>query len=483
MSYSNNRIIAPVSIRDVQRALGVSVQDLGTLCKHANINKWARYKPVRSTSKIVRPITFNERKAVNFGLDVPWCANYRITTGGQIYIDMLNGIAYAIAYNEGDFDFGWPYLTPRGGNNNEPYRLTDFVRNPNETTPNANGDPTPVNLQGYNHTAKIPFTSFVNGQGITEREDISYGPYYEINRTIANQIIVTFFNSVGDDLHLQDFINIASPDASGRAWRPVLQIFRDWYAAGGDPWYERSNIDNVNDFQVAGDVITSDDGATFSVVFNVGNLHLNEYYHLCIGIGLVNTTFSSWGSGDNLFIAPYTDEQVDSGFTPFYALFKVVEYNARTFEVLAMQYFNAGTVRWVDAGGTAPTFEIGQNASGAIGLTLTVTKLPTQKVDFVAQNGSAQTTGAVPMVIQAREMIPGEQGETTFYLTPSVGPTTWASAQYIPVPEGQTSETVTLYATLNVSNIPVGGYGEYHLYASTDGGEFVNIGYFSIHKV
>ena len=43
--------------------------------------------------------------------------------------------------------------------------------------------------------------------------------------------------------------------------------------------------------------------------------------------------------------------------------------------------------------------------------------------------------------------------------------------------------SVTLYATVNVSNIPVGGYGEYHLYASTDGSEFVNIGYFSIHKV
>ena len=94
MSYNNNRITAPVSIRDVQRALGVSVQDLGTLCKHENINKWARYKPVRSLSKIVRPVTFAERKAVNFGLDVPWCASYRITTGGQIYIDMLNGIAY-----------------------------------------------------------------------------------------------------------------------------------------------------------------------------------------------------------------------------------------------------------------------------------------------------------------------------------------------------------------------------------------------------
>ena len=41
-------ITAPVSMNDIQRALGVASTDLGTLCSHANINKWAKYKPVRT---------------------------------------------------------------------------------------------------------------------------------------------------------------------------------------------------------------------------------------------------------------------------------------------------------------------------------------------------------------------------------------------------------------------------------------------------
>ena len=48
MAYdsSNGVISAPVSIYDVQRSLGVSSSDLGTLCQSANINKWSKMKPV-----------------------------------------------------------------------------------------------------------------------------------------------------------------------------------------------------------------------------------------------------------------------------------------------------------------------------------------------------------------------------------------------------------------------------------------------------
>lgn len=46
MAYNNGKITAPVSIRDVQQALGVSSTDLKTLCISPNINPWARYKPI-----------------------------------------------------------------------------------------------------------------------------------------------------------------------------------------------------------------------------------------------------------------------------------------------------------------------------------------------------------------------------------------------------------------------------------------------------
>ena len=49
MSYSSGLIQAPVksdtASGDIQLALGVSTGDLGTLCTHANINKFAKYKP------------------------------------------------------------------------------------------------------------------------------------------------------------------------------------------------------------------------------------------------------------------------------------------------------------------------------------------------------------------------------------------------------------------------------------------------------
>ena len=46
MAYANGIISAPVSIYDIQRAIGVSSKYLGTLCKSNNINMWAKWKPV-----------------------------------------------------------------------------------------------------------------------------------------------------------------------------------------------------------------------------------------------------------------------------------------------------------------------------------------------------------------------------------------------------------------------------------------------------
>ena len=54
MPYNNNErmIVAPVSIRDVQIATGCGDNDLGTLITNANINMWARFKPVRYPSVV-----------------------------------------------------------------------------------------------------------------------------------------------------------------------------------------------------------------------------------------------------------------------------------------------------------------------------------------------------------------------------------------------------------------------------------------------
>lgn len=109
MAYNNGIITAPVSIYDVQRALGVSANDLGTLCKHANINKWARYKPVIYQGF---PIRFQSGTPADFaaktGLNLP---------------TMIAKPSEVAAY----VDVEITYEKPTGGLSS-PYRLTDFVR-------------------------------------------------------------------------------------------------------------------------------------------------------------------------------------------------------------------------------------------------------------------------------------------------------------------------------------------------------------------
>jgi len=46
MSYDSGKIYKPVSIADVQKAIGVTATDLATLCKSSNINQYSKYKPV-----------------------------------------------------------------------------------------------------------------------------------------------------------------------------------------------------------------------------------------------------------------------------------------------------------------------------------------------------------------------------------------------------------------------------------------------------
>lgn len=46
MSYNNGKVSAPVSIYDVQQALGVAYNDLKTLCMSDRVNMWSKIKPV-----------------------------------------------------------------------------------------------------------------------------------------------------------------------------------------------------------------------------------------------------------------------------------------------------------------------------------------------------------------------------------------------------------------------------------------------------
>ena len=487
MAYTNNIISAPVSIYDVQQALGKSSSDLGTLCVADNINMWARYKPQRAAGPalLIHGTSVSgtrSRKAGNFGLQIPFCVN-----------DVMNGLVYNLVYQEGYDADGWQYLQPRGdrtaqGGVKEFYRLSDFARIPTDDT-----DPyySNQNLGGYNHAALIPFSSFVETAGITEHGS-GQNKYFEINTQVISALVFTFRNSAGYDLHLQDFIDVAAPDASGRAWRPVVQVFNGYKPAGGTDWW----LKQQPDYQVGGVAITTAVDGSWSVSVDLTDANftpfigVNEYFHLCLGVGMVNSDFSSWkDNNQSLFLLPYTQDQYTDYNLPFYYKFKLVSYQSRSIVITQLQFFDSAHVSWQIATQSGSSFTINNLATDYIRLTFTITKLPSQSLEFIGQYGTVSSQSNSPLKIQAREMIAGVSGETIRYLEPKTS--TWYQPSTNPVVgTGQTSETATLYATVEISvaNIPIGGSAEYHLCAFTgameNGNEkYDNIGYFRINKV
>ena len=67
--YDDGLIYDNVDVRDVQKALGTSKRDWGELCSHNNINKWAKYKPIRSQKR--EQLTYTDFLNDKFGLVIP----------------------------------------------------------------------------------------------------------------------------------------------------------------------------------------------------------------------------------------------------------------------------------------------------------------------------------------------------------------------------------------------------------------------------
>ena len=70
MSYNSNTIYTTstygISIGDIKSFFGSSRNDIGALITNVEINKWAKYKPVRHPS--YKPLTESQRAKVSFGI-------------------------------------------------------------------------------------------------------------------------------------------------------------------------------------------------------------------------------------------------------------------------------------------------------------------------------------------------------------------------------------------------------------------------------
>lgn len=112
MSIVNGTIVAPISISDVKKTLGVSDSDVYKLCRSEKINMWSRYKPVRITDTL-----FPDRNSL-------WYRGSNNDCGIKPTRATSTDVIPAL-YNEGWAD--WSYSRPTGGMGS-PLRLADFEK-------------------------------------------------------------------------------------------------------------------------------------------------------------------------------------------------------------------------------------------------------------------------------------------------------------------------------------------------------------------
>lgn len=102
-----------ISIEDIRAVLGSSSCDIGTLVVNGSINKWAKYKPVRSSNPGI--LTVSDRKAAQQGFSTEVADATGVpTTSGSFFYKLLAG------------SLPWEYVKPRGYSSNEWFRFLDF---------------------------------------------------------------------------------------------------------------------------------------------------------------------------------------------------------------------------------------------------------------------------------------------------------------------------------------------------------------------
>lgn len=185
MSYANNKITAPVSIYDVQRALGVSLTDLGALCQSANINIWSRHKPCEFDSlwEYVLPdiglspapqhssVVMADQSKVSYGTVATWGIIFPTMRKVEDFKTNPPSGEHEVVKYKHDYPSGRVVVS--GVTYNYAYRLTDFNGySHNQAKPLGNIS---VAWSGRNFTVTIPLNwDSVNGILPTEFDGAIY---------------------------------------------------------------------------------------------------------------------------------------------------------------------------------------------------------------------------------------------------------------------------------------------------------------------
>lgn len=181
MSYANGIISVSgandgVSIYDVQRCFGTSKNDVGDLIANVAINKWAKYKPVRSSSHDTVTGQWNASQH-KWGANASWWkAGGSCGLEHQIFnnigsITNTTSFLYKLVHGL----LPWTYLRPQGGVS-QVYRLQDFAQYFHDAVP-AVGQ-----LGGSGRTIYVP-SSGSGMRQLTLNYDV---PDDELNLTLAD---------------------------------------------------------------------------------------------------------------------------------------------------------------------------------------------------------------------------------------------------------------------------------------------------------
>lgn len=119
----------------ISSTIGLASNDVGTLCKSSNVNKWSKYKPVSFASN--SPITLANIQYTNYGFNIPYTADN----------------------SDGSLGTTWTYIKPSGGSSS-PYRLGDFrLYNHSSVQPFSTVIPNSVATSGGGENVKLIINS------------------------------------------------------------------------------------------------------------------------------------------------------------------------------------------------------------------------------------------------------------------------------------------------------------------------------------
>lgn len=190
MGYNSatGQISGPVSVRDVQRALGSSNNDVGRLCTNTNIKQWAKYRPIQYGTNYIQVLTDAQRANVNYGI-----TNIPIWYGSGSYIanvvdvwvfDATTASKLPNGYSTVPIDGWWARKLPSNG-----YRLTDFVCGDDHTKGYFLGANEPIGslYQAFINGGKTNILYNMSTAGVTAGLAITYSDLSEmINRSFQD---------------------------------------------------------------------------------------------------------------------------------------------------------------------------------------------------------------------------------------------------------------------------------------------------------